>query len=143
MKYTPKINKAINIMYNAHNKQYDKGNYPYVFHPYHLAEQMNTEEEIIVALLHDVIEDTDITLEELSKYFNKEIIEAIKILTKNTDNYEEYLKGICTNKLAKRVKIADLKHNMDLTRIPNLEEKDYKRIEKYKKALEILNNNNT
>jgi (p)ppGpp synthase/HD superfamily hydrolase len=144
MKYTPNINKAINIMYNAHKEQYDKGNYPYVFHPYHVAEQMNTEEEIIVALLHDVVEDTNITIEDLSKEgFNSNIIEALKLLTKKTDNYEEYISKISTNSLAKKIKLIDLKHNMDITRIPNPQEKDYKRIEQYKKAIEILNNNNT
>lgn len=144
MIYTPNINKAINIMYKAHKEQYDKGNYPYVFHPYHVAEQMNTEEEIIVALLHDVVEDTNITIEDLSKEgFNSNIIEALKLLTKKIDNYEEYISKISTNPLAKKVKLADLKHNLDITRIPNPQERDYKRIEQYKKAIEILNNNNT
>ena len=131
-------------MYKAHKEQYDKGNYPYVFHPYHVAEQMNTEEEIIVALLHDVVEDTNITIEDLSKDgFNSNIIEALKLLTKKIDNYEEYISKISTNPLAKKVKLADLKHNLDITRIPNPQERDYKRIEQYKKAIEILNNNNT
>jgi (p)ppGpp synthase/HD superfamily hydrolase len=105
---------------------------------------MNTEEEIIVALLHDVVEDTNITIEDLSKEgFNSNIIEALKLLTKKTDNYEEYISKISTNSLAKKIKLIDLKHNMDITRIPNPQEKDYKRIEQYKKAIEILNNNNT
>ena len=144
MIYTPNINKAINIMYNAHKEQYDKGNYPYVFHPYHIAEQMNTEDEIIVALLHDVVEDTNITIDDLSKEgFDSNIIEALKLLTKKTNNYEEYISRISTNPLAKKIKLADLNHNLDITRIPNPQERDYKRIEQYKKAIEILNNNNT
>ena len=143
MIYTDNTRKAINIAYNAHMGQVDKSGIPYIFHPYHLAEQMSTEEEIIVALLHDVVEDTNITIEELSKNFNNNIIEAINLLTKKDDNYETYINKISKNKIAKKVKIADLKHNLDITRITNPEEKDYQRITKYKKALEILNNNNT
>jgi len=144
MIYTPNINKALNLMYEAHKGQKDKGNIPYVFHPYHIAEQMNTEDEIIVALLHDVIEDTKITLEDIKSYgFNNNILEALKVITHDKNiNYIDYINKISKNKLATKIKIRDLKHNIDLSRIPNPTEEDYNRVNQYKKALEILNKNN-
>ena len=91
MIYTPKIKKAMIIAYNAHNGQVDKSGIPYIYHPIHLAEQMNTETECIVALLHDVVEDTNVTFDELEKEFSPEIIEALKLLThdKNVDYLNE------------------------------------------------------
>ena len=80
MIYTPKTKKAMIIAYNAHNGQVDKSGIPYIYHPIHLAEQMNTETECIVALLHDVVEDTNVTFDELEKEFSPEIIEALKLL---------------------------------------------------------------
>ena len=144
MIYTPNINKALNLMYEAHKGQKDKGNIPYVFHPYHIAEQMNTEDEIIVALLHDVIEDTNFTLEDIKSYgFNNNIIEALKVITHDKKtNYTDYINKISKNKLATKIKIRDLKHNIDISRIPNPTEEDYNRVNQYKKALEILNKNN-
>jgi len=144
MIYTPNINKALNLMYEAHKGQKDKGNIPYVFHPYHIAEQMNTEDEIIVALLHDVIEDTNITLEDIKSYgFNNNILEALKVITHDKNiNYIDYINKISKNKLATKIKIRDLKHNIDISRIPNPTEEDYNRVNQYKKALEILNKNN-
>ena len=144
MIYTPNINKALNLMYEAHKGHKDKGNIPYVFHPYHIAEQMNTEDEIIVALLHDVIEDTKITLEDIKSYgFNNNILEALKVITHDKNiNYIDYINKISKNKLATKIKIRDLKHNIDLSRIPNPTEVDYNRVNQYKKALEILNKNN-
>ena len=98
MIYTPKIKKAMIIAYNAHNGQVDKSGIPYIYHPIHLAEQMNTETECIVALLHDVVEDTNVTFDELEKEFSPEIIEALKLLThdKNVD-YLEYVRKIKNN----------------------------------------------
>ena len=139
MIYTNNTKKAILIAYNAHMGQYDKMGLPYVLHPIHLAEQMDSEEECIVALLHDVVEDTIVTFDDLEKEFSKEIIDALKLLTHNKEeNYFEYVKRIKNNKLAKRVKIEDIKHNSDKTRIEHFTDEDIKRNEKYKKALEIL-----
>ena len=81
MIYTQLTKKAINIAYNAHMGQFDYFGIPYIFHPIHLAEQMDTEQECVVAILHDVVEDTDVTIEELEKDFPIEIINAIKLLT--------------------------------------------------------------
>ena len=135
--------KAMKIAYNAHINQVDKSGVPYIYHPIHLAEQMNTETECIVALLHDVVEDTDVTFEQLKQDFPEEVIEALKLLThdKNTD-YMEYVKKLKTNPIAKKVKIADIKHNADVTRLEKITVKDIARRNKYKKALEILEGEN-
>lgn len=131
--------KAMIIAYNAHKNQLDKAGIPYIYHPIHLAEQMDTETECIVALLHDVVEDTDITFDDLEKEFPKDSIEALKLLTHDKSvDYMEYIKAIKENDIAKKVKIADLIHNSDLTRLENITQKDVLRKEKYKKALEVL-----
>lgn len=139
MIYTSNIRKAMNIAYNAHHGQVDKSGVPYIYHPIHLAEQMETEDECIVALLHDIVEDTEVTIEELEKEFSKEIVEAIRLLTHDkTVEYMEYIRKIKDNPIAKRIKLADLKHNSDQTRKEEITEKDKIRKEKYKKAIEYL-----
>ena len=133
--------KAMIIAYNAHMNQFDKAGVPYIYHPIHLAEQMETETECIVALLHDVVEDTDVTFKDLEKEFPKDSIEALKLLTHDKKvDYMEYIKAIKKNDIAKKVKIADLIHNSDETRLENITLKDISRKEKYKKALDILEN---
>ena len=132
--------KAMIIAYNAHMNQFDRANVPYIYHPIHLAEQMDNENECIVALLHDVVEDTDITFEQLEKEFPTEVIQALKLLThdKNVD-YMDYIEKIKKNSIAKKVKIADITHNSDETRLDEITPNDITRREKYKKALELLN----
>ena len=130
---------ASKIAYEAHKNQFDKAGVPYIFHPIHIAEQMDSEESCVVALLHDVIEDSDITLEILSKYFNDDIITALRVLTKKeNDDYLMYIKRVKTNKLATKVKIKDLEHNRDLTRLDEVTDKDRKRSMKYWKAIRYL-----
>lgn len=142
MIYTNNTRKAINIAYKAHENQKDKFGIPYIFHPTHLAEQMTKEEECIVAMLHDVVEDTPMTFEELAKDFSDEIIEALKLLTHDKSvDYMKYIKEISKNALATKVKKADLNHNLDQTRLSMLTEEDRLRMKKYKEALQYLNNN--
>lgn len=130
---------ASKIAYKAHEGQTDKAGVPYIFHPIHIAEQMDSEESCIVALLHDVIEDSNITLEILSKYFNDDIITALRVLTKKeNDDYVMYIKRVKTNKLATKVKIKDLEHNRDLTRLDEVTDKDRKRSLKYWQAIRYL-----
>lgn len=133
--------KAMNIAYNAHMGQFDKAGVPYIYHPIHVAEQMNDEVTCVAALLHDVVEDTDITFEDLEKEFPKEVIDVLRLLThdKNID-YTDYIRKIKTNEAAIKVKIADIKHNMDKSRLDGVDEKALIREEKYKKALKILEN---
>ena len=140
MIYTPKTKMALKLCFDAHKEQPDKSGMPYVFHPFHLAEQMETEETTIVALLHDVIEDTSYTIEDLTKMgFEKEITDAIALMTHADDvDYMEYVSAIKNNPIAKAVKLADLRHNSDLTRLDTIDEKALKRIQKYRKAIELL-----
>ena len=139
MIYTENTKKAMNIAYSAHNGQKDKFGVPYVFHPFHLAEQMDNEDECIVALLHDVVEDTMITIEYLSQIFSDNIIQAIKLLTHDDSvPYMDYIRNLKSNPLAQKIKLADLEHNSDTTRLENPTEKDIKRWEKYREAKEIL-----
>lgn len=131
--------KAMIIAYNAHIMQTDRANVPYIYHPIHLAEMMDTEEECIVALLHDVVEDTDITFEQLREVFSEKIIDVLKLLTHDKSvDYMDYIREIKKNEIAKKVKIADIMHNCDETRLDNITVKDIIRREKYRKALEIL-----
>ena len=142
MIYTEMTKKAMLIAYVAHKDKLDKGGAPYIFHPFHLAEQMNSEDAVIVALLHDVVEDTDWTIEDMEKEgFSNNVIDALKLLTHNDDiEYLEYIRQIklSTNQCAKEVKLADLKHNSDLSRLKNVDEKILDRVEKYGKAILIL-----
>ena len=140
MIYTEDTKKALKLAYEKHNGQLDKSGLPYIFHPFHLAEQMDDEDSVIVALLHDVVEDTDVSVNGLEEMgFSERVIEAIKLMThqKSTD-YFEYIKRIAENPIAAKVKIADLRHNSDLTRLSSVTEKDRERVEKYKKCLDFL-----
>lgn len=140
MVYTKLTMKAMEIAYAAHNMQKDKAGVPYIFHPIHLAEQMEDEEATVVALLHDVIEDTKISSADLLKEgIPHSIVEAVVMLTKDDkENYFDYIRRIKDNELAKKVKIEDLKHNLDETRLLKSTNKDKERREKYKKSIEIL-----
>ena len=140
MIYTPKTKKALKLCFEAHKNQIDKSDMPYVFHPFHLAEQMKTEETTVVALLHDVVEDTDYTLEDLSNMgFDKPIIDALALLTHDPEiEYMDYVKAIKSNPIAKAVKLADLRHNSDLTRLDIVTEKALERQQKYLKAIAFL-----
>jgi len=142
MIYTDKTNKAMKFMYEKHKNQFDKSGLPYIHHPLHVAEEMDDEISTIVALLHDVIEDTDATWEDLEKLdIPKEAIEAIHLMTHdNSISYQDYIERISTNPLARKVKMADLRHNMDPTRIPNMTETDMLRLEKYQRSYEFLKN---
>ena len=142
MIYTTMTKKAINLLFDAHKDQKDKSGLPYVFHPFHVAEQMDDEDSTIVALLHDLLEDTSYTVEDLKKIgFNNKVCDALILMT-HDDNvkYLDYVKKIKNNEIARKVKIADLKHNSDLTRLDIITEYDLERKAKYAKALEILLN---
>ena len=140
MIYTLLTKKAMIIAFNAHKEQLDKSGIPYIFHPFHLAEQMDDEESVCVALLHDVVEDTDITFEDLkNEGFTDNILNALKLLT-HDDNveYMDYVKEIKKNDIAKKVKLADLKHNSDLSRLDVIDDYVLERVNKYKKAIAYL-----
>ncbi|WP_373876510.1 GTP pyrophosphokinase [Paenibacillus spongiae] len=136
------IELAISIALHTHKGQRDKGGNPYILHPIAVMNRVGTMEERIVAVLHDVIEDSDVTLQHLREQgFSEEIIEAISLLTKSEDDrYEEFIEKTLSNQIARKVKIADIKVNMDLLRIKEPTQHDYERLEKYRKAIEILEN---
>ena len=134
------IEDAIILAAQAHKGQIDKGGQPYILHPLRVMLNMNTEEARIIAVLHDVIEDTDIELSTLKKYeYSDEIIKAIEALTRlPEENYTNFIKRVKENNLAKLVKMADIDDNSNINRISNPTEKDYRRIKKYNKALNEL-----
>ena len=140
MIYTDKTKKAMKLCFEAHKDQVDKSGMPYVFHPFHVAEQMTAEATTIVALLHDVVEDTDYTLEDIAaEGFGKEILEAVALMTHEDDiPYLDYVAKLKENPIARAVKLADLAHNSDLSRIGEIDEETKQRLEKYKKARAIL-----
>ncbi len=142
MIYTPMTNRAMRIAYAAHHGQVDKCGIPYIFHPVHLAEQMDDEISCTVALLHDVAEDTDLSLTDLAKEFPEEVMRPLRLLThaKGTD-YLTYVQAIKTDPIAVKVKLADLAHNSDQTRCVDSglsEEKLAYFREKYARARAIL-----
>ena len=140
MLYTEMTKKAIRLAYKAHQGQTDKCGIPYVFHPYHLAEQMDTEETITAALLHDVVEDTDVTMEDLEiEGFPPAVLKALALLTHDPAvPYMEYVAALKADPIARAVKIADLIHNSDLSRMDEVNERDLVRVGKYQKALQLL-----
>lgn len=117
MIYTPMTRLAARIAYDAHHGALDDGGMPYVFHPYHLAEQMDDEVSTCIALLHDVVEHTDVTFQDIEGLFPEEVIGAVRLLTHEEGvDYFDYVRALRRNPVARRVKLADLAHNSDMTR---------------------------
>ena len=140
MIYTDLTKKAMKLCFEAHKEQGDKSGLPYVFHPFHVAEQMKDEVTTAVALLHDVVEDTGYTLTDLVEMgFPEAVTDALALLTHDPSvPYLEYVAKVKDNPAARAVKLADLKHNSDTSRLDFLTKKDVQRLEKYKKAIELL-----
>ena len=140
MLYSAEINKAIKLMFAAHKEQLDKNGLPYVFHPFHVAEQMQDEDCVIAALLHDIIEDTDMTADDLrAQGFSDRVVDAVVLLTHTeNDDYGEYIRNIKKNPIARAVKLADLRHNSDLSRLETVTDKDLARAGRYRRAIEEL-----
>ena len=131
---------ALKLCFEGHRDMIDKSGLPYVFHPFHLAEEMKDENTTVVALLHDLIEDTEHTLDELAALgFSEEVLSAIALMTHDSGTpYMEYVANIKKNAIARAVKLADLKHNSDMTRLDKITPEDERRAEKYRKAIELL-----
>ena len=138
------LEQAIAIAARAHEGQVDKAGQPYILHPLRVMLRLKTEEERIVAVLHDVVEDSDVTFEQLREEgFADRVLEALAGVTKRPEEeggagYEAFVKRAAKNPLARRVKIADLLDNMDLTRLSELSERDFRRLDRYMKALRYL-----
>ena len=140
MIYTEMTKKAIRLMFDLHKEQTDKSGLPYVFHPWHVAESMDDEITATVALLHDAVEDTDLTLEDVREAgFPEAVVAALGCMTHDDSvDYMDYVRALAPNAVARKVKLADLRHNADITRIDAPTEKDLARREKYLEAIELL-----
>lgn len=138
--YTPMTKRAMKICFEAHKNQVDKGGMPYVFHPIHVAEQFQTEEEVCAALLHDVAEDSDYTFDDLKKIgICENVLNALRLLTHDPkEKYLSYVSRARKNHIARRVKMADLTHNSDLGRLGSVGKKETRRLLKYRMAQTIL-----
>ena len=134
------LDRAIELAKQHHEGQTDKAGKPYSEHPLRVMNQVESEEEKIVAVLHDIVEDTNISLNDLrNEGFSEEVVSAVECLTKQDgENYDSYIERISFNPLAVKIKLADLEDNRDLTRLPEVTDKDLERLEKYDKALEKL-----
>lgn len=134
------LQKAIQLATNAHRNQKDKGGRPYIFHPIRVSLKMKSDTSKIIALLHDVVEDTPWTISDLRNHgFNDVILKSVDILTrKKNQYYDEYLESISSDPFSREVKIADLEDNMDITRLPFIQVKDLDRLKKYHNAYRYL-----
>ena len=134
------VDLALSIARQAHEGQLDKAGVDYIEHPIYVASQVKSEKEKAVALLHDVLEDSPVSAEELLiAGLPEEVVTAVKVLTKKPmQDYQAYLETVKKNSLARVVKLADLKHNSDLSRLTSITEKDRERLKKYKNAIDFL-----
>ena len=134
--------EALAFAVEAHKGQKDKGKKPYIYHPIYVAEHVEGDIAKSVAYLHDVVEDTKYTLEDLRNAgFSDEIVDAVDVLTKREGmSYEKYIEKVAKNPLATTVKLADLEHNSQISRIENPTKKDLKRCEMYHEMIEKLKN---
>ena len=134
------LEKALQISAKAHEDQVDKAGQPYILHPIRVMLRVQTEAERITAVLHDVVEDTEVSLEDLEKAgFSAEILDAVDALTKRREETRlEAAARAVNNPIARVVKIADNAENMDLSRINNPTEKDFARLEEYRAVRDVL-----
>lgn len=135
------LEDAIAFAVEAHRGQKDRLGRPYILHPLHLMLQMETEDEMIAAVLHDVVEDTDYTIDDLRERLGlgEAVVEAIRLLTHEAaDSYEAYVQRLKQNAIARKVKLADLRHNMDIRRLADVGPDDLERLERYQRAWEML-----
>lgn len=142
MSKTATVEDAISIAAQAHKGQKDKAGAPYLLHPLRMMLRMKSEAAMIAAVLHDVVEDTDWTLERLREEgFTDEVLAAVECLTRRDgEAYQEFIERVKANSIARQVKVADLEDNMNIQRIVKIGPKDLERLEKYHKAWCMLTN---
>jgi (p)ppGpp synthase/HD superfamily hydrolase len=140
MKQSPTLQDAITLARQAHAGQVDKAGAPYIEHPLRMVDTLDDTEGKIVAVLHDVVEDTEVTLDDLRKAgYSPEVVAAVDGLTRRVEEtYEEFIRRAATDPLARQVKIADLRDNMNLARIAEPTVRDYERLKRYERALQVL-----
>ena len=134
------LERAIVIAAEAHEGQVDKAGAPYVLHPLRMMLRLSTSDEMIAAVLHDVVEDCGVSLEMLrAEGFSEQVLEAIDSVTRRAEeSYEEFVLRAASNSIGRRVKLADLRDNSDLSRIKHPTARDYARVEKYRRAIETI-----
>lgn len=133
------IKKAREIALEYHKGQVDKAGVEYINHPDYVAAHVESDKEKIVAYLHDILEDTDCPREKIAELFGTDILEAVEAMThREEEDYFDYVRRAAQNPISKKVKLADLTHNMIIERIPNPTKKDFTRIEKYKRAKQLI-----
>lgn len=136
------LDKAIALAATAFTGKFDKGGNPYILHLLHVMNAVSSygEDVMIIGVLHDLLEDTDYTAKELYDMgFNHRIVVGIEAMTHpRGEPYDDYIRRVATNPDSRKVKLEDLKHNSDITRMKGLREKDFKRLEKYHRAFEYL-----
>ena len=134
------IEKAISLAIEAHKGKVDKAGAPYILHPLRVMFQMETKEEMIAAVLHDVLEDTAITSDQLKEMgFSETLLEALDSVTKRAgETYEDFVRRAALHPIGKKIKLADLRDNMDLSRLEEITDNDIKRVKKYHGALKII-----
>lgn len=134
------LERAIELAARAHAGQRDKGGHPYILHPLRVMQAVQGEYERIAAVLHDIVEDTPVTFDDLlAEGFPDEVVDAVRLLTKyDGETREQAARRIVRNPIARAVKLADIADNMDLSRIPNPTERDFERLREYEVARGIL-----
>lgn len=134
------LERAIAIAAQAHAGQADKAGAPYILHPLRMMLTLQTDAERITAVLHDVVEDTPWTLTDLrAEGFSEDVLTALESVTKRQgEEYEAFIQRSAQNRIGRRVKLADLHDNSDISRIPSPTKKDFARLEKYKRAIVVL-----
>lgn len=140
MDYNELYDKALQIAIRAHKGQKDKAGHDYILHPIRVSERCDDPRAKIVALLHDTIEDTDVTADYLREEgFTEEIVEAVLAVTRSEgEEYDDYVRRAAQNELGRMVKRADLEDNMDIRRLPELTDRDVERLRKYLRAWQYI-----
>jgi (p)ppGpp synthase/HD superfamily hydrolase len=134
------LENAIALAAKAHSGQVDKAGAPYILHPLRMMLKLATPEERMAAVLHDVVEDCGVTLDDLrTGGFSEAVVAAVDALTKRDgESYEDFVARAARDAVGRRVKLADLEDNSDLSRIANPTPSDFERLEKYKRAIAFL-----
>ena len=137
------LQRAIEIAVSAHKTQKRKDGSPYILHPLRLMMTVESDDEKMVAVLHDVVEDTEVTFSDLeAEGFSMQVLDALRLVTHEPGQaYEDYIADIKPNDIARSVKLADLKDNGNLYALPQIGSKDLTRFEKYHRAFKTLTEN--
>lgn len=136
----PSLEDAIILAASAHRGQRDKAGRPYILHPLRMMLRLQTDEERLVAVLHDVVEDSDVTLDDLRRQgYGERIVAAVDHLTRREgESYDDFVARAAADPLARAVKVADLEDNLDTTRLAEITERDQERLARYQRALDSI-----